>query len=203
MSSNALDHQAEHAGHHDVNDLKSFGFWVYIMTDCILFGTIFSAFLVLSTNYAGGVTGADVFVLKDVLIETFCLLFSSITYGFAMVCMHQNKQKLVQFWLAITFVLGVAFLYFELNEFHHLILEGHDWSKSAFLSAFFTLVSTHGLHVTFGLLWMLVMMFQVGKRGLDSNTRMRLSLLSVFWHFLDIIWIFVFTTVYLMGVVNV
>jgi cytochrome o ubiquinol oxidase subunit 3 len=116
--------------------------------------------------------------------------------------MHQNRQKLVQLWLVITFILGAAFLYFELNEFHHLIVEGHDWSQSAFLSAFFTLVSTHGLHVTFGLLWMLVMMVQVGKRGLDSNTRLRLSLLSIFWHFLDIIWIFVFTTVYLMGVIN-
>lgn len=201
MSTNTLQHEG-HGDHHDASGLKSFGFWVYIMTDCILFGTIFSAFLVLSSNYAGGVTGADIFELKDVLIETFCLLFSSITYGFAMVCMHQNRQKLVQLWLVITFILGAAFLYFELNEFHHLIVEGHDWSQSAFLSAFFTLVSTHGLHVTFGLLWMLVMMVQVGKRGLDSNTRMRLSLLSIFWHFLDIIWIFVFTTVYLMGVIN-
>jgi cytochrome o ubiquinol oxidase subunit 3 len=194
--------QDGHAGHHDASGLKSFGFWVYIMTDCILFGTIFSAFLVLSSNYAGGVTGRDIFELKGVLVETFCLLFSSITYGFAMVGMHQGKKGLVQFWLAITFLLGAAFLYFELNEFHHLVVEGHDWSHSAFLSAFFTLVSTHGLHVTFGLLWMVIMMVQVAKRGLDDNTRLRLSLLSIFWHFLDIIWIFVFTTVYLMGVIN-
>ena len=202
MSSNTLDHQAEHADHHDVSALKSFGFWVYIMTDCILFGSIFSAFLVLGSNYAGGVTGADIFELKDVLVETFCLLFSSITYGFAMVAMHKNRQKLVQFWLAITFLLGAAFLFLELKEFHHLYINGHDWTHSAFLSSFFTLVSTHGLHVTCGLIWMALMMLQVSTRGLTEVTRMRLSLLSVFWHFLDIIWIFVFTTVYLRRVIN-
>lgn len=201
MSTNTMQ-QVEHTEHHDVDGNKAFGFWVYIMTDCVLFGTIFSAFMVLCTNYAGGVTGADIFKLDEVLVETFCLLLSSITYGFAMVGMHKGKKALVQFWLVITFLLGAAFLYFELHEFAGLIAEGHTWADSAFLSAFFALVSTHGLHVTCGLIWMLVMFIQVSKRGLDSNNQMRLSLLSIFWHFLDIIWIFVFTTVYLMGVIN-
>lgn len=202
MSSTTIDqaHDADH--HHDVQETKHFGFWCYIMTDCILFGSIFSAFIVLCTHYAGGVTGKDIFELKGVLVETFCLLFSSITYGFAMVAMHRGQKALVQFWLVITFLLGAAFLYLELHEFAGLIAEGHSWAHSAFLSAFFTLVSTHGIHVTCGLIWMLVMFIQVSTRGLTGETKMRLGLLSIFWHFLDIIWIFVFTTVYLMGVIN-
>ena len=204
----ATDVMANHAAHgdehehHDMTETKVFGFWVYIMSDCILFATLFATFAVLGNNYAGGPTGKDLFELNGVLIETFCLLFSSITYGFAMMAMSSGKKQQVLLWLGVTFLLGASFVGLELNEFYRLYMEGHDWTQSAFLSSFFTLVSTHGLHVTCGLIWMLVMMFQVAKRGLNETNNMRLMCLSLFWHFLDVIWICVFTVVYLMGVVN-
>ena len=204
MATDVLDTHHAHAehGHHDANETKVFGFWIYIMSDCLLFATLFATFAVLGHNYAGGPTGKDLFELKGVLIETFCLLFSSITYGFAMLAMTAGKKQMVQFWLLITFILGASFVGLELKEFHHMILEGHGPQQSAFLSSFFTLVSTHGMHVSFGLLWMAIMMFQVQRSGLTDSNKMRLMCLSLFWHFLDIVWICVFTFVYLMGVLN-
>ena len=176
-----------------------FGFWIYIMTDCILFATLFATFTVLRDNVAGGPTGKDIFELPNVLKETFCLLISSVTYGFAMLALHQNAAKQVLAWLAATFLFGLAFIGIEVSEFHRLVMEGFGPDRSAFLSSFFTLVGTHGLHVTCGLIWMAVMMLQVARRGLSGSAKRRLSCLSLFWHFLDIVWICVFTIVYLMG----
>ena len=160
---------------------------------------LFATYAVLHNNTFGGVSGKDIFAMPYVLIETFILLTSSFTYGLAMLGAHANKKCHVQFWLIITFLLGLSFVVMEVREFHHLIIEGHGPNTSAFLSSFFTLVGTHGLHVTCGLIWMIVLMIQISKHGLMSVTVRKLTCLSLFWHFLDIVWIFVFTIVYLMG----
>jgi cytochrome o ubiquinol oxidase subunit 3 len=178
------------------------GFWLYLMSDCLIFAVLFATYGVLGRNYAAGPSGADLFDLRLVAVNTAMLLFSSITYGFAMLAMDKGKQALMQRWLLITGLFGLAFLAIELYEFAHLIREGATPMRSAFLSSFFTLVGTHGLHVTFGLIWLTVLIVQVSKRGLIEANRRRLLCLSMFWHFLDVIWIGVFTFVYLMGVLK-
>lgn len=192
-------HAVHDHGHHDAGALKVFGFWIYLMSDCILFATLFATYAVLVNSTAGGPSGKDIFELPFVLVETFCLLFSSITYGMAILAMNRGDKSKVNAWLGLTFLFGLAFIGMELYEFHHLIAEGNGPDRSGFLSGFFTLVATHGLHVTSGLIWMAVMMTQVAKRGLTATNQTRLMCLSLFWHFLDVIWICVFTVVYLMG----
>ncbi|OYU87461.1 MAG: cytochrome o ubiquinol oxidase subunit III [Bradyrhizobiaceae bacterium PARB1] len=178
------------------------GFWLYLMSDCLIFAMLFATFGVLGTSYAAGPGPKDLFDLKLVALNTAMLLFSSITYGFAMLEMQKGKVGSTQMWLAITGLFGLAFLSIELYEFHHMIHEGAGWWRSAFLSSFFTLVGTHGLHVTFGIIWLVVLMVQVSKFGLIEANQRRLMCLSMFWHFLDVVWIGVFTFVYLMGVVR-
>ncbi|MCH1921163.1 cytochrome o ubiquinol oxidase subunit III [Shewanella sp. A3A] len=191
----------EHHEHHDTGKNTLFGFWLYLMTDCLLFASVFATYAVLYMNTAGGVSGHDIFELDYVAVETAALLLSSITYGFAMIAAHKQNRSATLGWLSITFVLGAIFIAMEVNEFHHLIANGNGPSRSAFLSSFFALVGMHGLHVTAGLIWMAVMMIEVAKRGLGNRTITRLGCLSMFWHFLDVIWICVFTVVYLLGVV--
>ena len=178
------------------------GFWLYLMSDCLIFAMLFATFGVLGTSYAAGPGPKDLFDLKLVALNTAMLLFSSITYGFAMLEMQKGKVGSTQMWLAITGLFGLAFLSIELYEFHHMIHEGAGWWRSAFLSSFFTLVGTPGLHVTFGIIWLVVLMVQVAKFGLIEANQRRLMCLSMFWHFLDVVWIGVFTFVYLMGVVR-
>ena len=178
------------------------GFWLYLMSDCLIFAMLFATFGVLGTSYAAGPGPKDLFDLKLVALNTAMLLFSSITYGFAMLEMQKGNKSGTQMWLAITGLFGLAFLCIELYEFHHMIHEGAGWWRSAFLSSFFTLVGTHGLHVTFGIIWLVVLMVQVSKFGLIEANQRRLMCLSMFWHFLDVVWIGVFTFVYLMGVVR-
>ncbi|MFK3777093.1 cytochrome o ubiquinol oxidase subunit III [Agrobacterium sp. NPDC089420] len=185
--------------HHPENG-TSLGFWLYLMSDCLIFATLFATYAVVGRNYAAGPSGADLFDLKLVAINTAFLLFSSITYGFAMLEMEKQKVKATLVWLGVTGLFGLAFLAVELYEFHHLIAEGAGPQRSAFLSAFFALVGTHGLHVTFGVIWLVTLMFQVAKHGLIAANKRRLMCLSMFWHFLDVIWIGVFSFVYLMGV---
>ncbi|MGK3130082.1 cytochrome o ubiquinol oxidase subunit III [Pantoea sp. Al-1710] len=192
------DAHAEH-GHHDAGANKVFGFWIYLMSDCIIFATLFATYAVMVNNTAGGPAGKDIFELPFVLVETALLLLSSITYGMAVIAMNNQNKGSVISWLALTFLFGAGFIGMEIYEFHHLILEGFGPDRSGFLSAFFTLVGTHGLHVTSGLIWMAVMMFQISKRGLTATNRTRIMCLSLFWHFLDVVWICVFTVVYLMG----
>lgn len=198
-SNHAVAHD-DHA-HHDTGGNTVFGFWLYLMTDCILFACVFATYAVLVNHTAGGPSGKDIFELPYVLGETALLLVSSCTYGFAMIAAHRGFKGQTLAWLAATFVLGAGFIGMEINEFHHLIAEGFGPDKSAFLSSFFTMVGMHGLHVTAGLVWMIVMMLQVSRRGLTDRNNTRLMCLSLFWHFLDIVWICVFTIVYLMGVV--
>ncbi|WP_434085191.1 cytochrome o ubiquinol oxidase subunit III [Mixta hanseatica] len=190
---------AEH-GHHDAGANKIFGFWIYLMSDCIIFATLFATYAVMVNNTAGGPAGKDIFELPFVLAETALLLLSSITYGMAVIGMNNGSKGAVNRWLALTFLFGLGFIAMEIYEFHHLIAEGFGPDRSGFLSGFFTLVGTHGLHVTSGLIWMLVLMFQLAKNGLTETNRTRVMCLSLFWHFLDVVWICVFTVVYLMGV---
>ena len=186
-----------HEEHHESPVV--FGFWLYLMTDCIIFGTLFAVFAVLRTQFNGGPNGHEVFELSGVGIETAILLFSSITYGFGMIAAHANKISTMRVWLGVTFLLGLGFLFMEIREFSHMIAEGNGPDRSAFLSSFFTLVGTHGLHVTMGFIWLVTLMVQVQKHGLIAANKRRLMCLSMFWHFLDVIWIGVFTFVYLMG----
>ncbi len=188
------------AGKHHPQQGTLLGFWLYLMSDCLIFACLFAVYGVLGRNYAAGPTGADLFDLQLVAINTAMLLFSSITYGFAMLKMQQRSSAGVIGWLAVTGVFGLAFLGLEMYEFAHLIHQGATPQRSAFLSSFFALVGTHGLHVAFGIIWLVVLMVQVNKYGLGPENRRRLMCLSLFWHFLDVVWIGVFTYVYLMGV---
>ena len=178
------------------------GFWIYLMSDCLVFAVLFATYGVLGRRYAAGPSGADLFELPTVALNTSMLLLSSITCGFAMLAMEKGRVAPTQIWLAVTGLFGLAFVGLEVNEFVHLALEGAGPTRSAFLSAFFTLVGTHGLHVTVGIIWMATLIGQVAQRGLIAENRRRLMCLSMFWHFLDVVWIGVFTFVYLMGVLR-
>lgn len=178
------------------------GFWIYLMSDCLMFAVLFAIYGVLGASYAAGPAPKDLFDLELVALNTAMLLFSSITYGFAMLAMVKGNVRPTLAWLAVTGLFGLAFLGIELYEFQHLIHIGATPQRSAFLSSFFVLVGTHGLHVTFGIVWLVTLMAQVWRFGLIEANRRRLMCLSMFWHFLDVIWIGVFTFVYLMGVLR-
>jgi cytochrome o ubiquinol oxidase subunit 3 len=195
MSSSAPSHALED---HSAGN-KLFGFWIYLMSDLIIFAILFATFAVIRDNVAGGPGAKQLFDLPYVFLETMFLLVSSVTYGLAIVAMNAGKRNLVLGALLVTFLLGLGFISMELNEFGHLIAEGFGPDRSGFLSGFFTLVGTHGLHVTCGLIWMAVLLFQVLTKGLTPGVQGRLSRLSLFWHFLDIVWVGVFTFVYLLG----
>lgn len=183
----------------DTSSKTVFGFWVYLMTDCVLFASLFATYAVLRHNSFGGATEHELFKLPFVLAETLILLTSSYTAGMAIAAAHRQNRTLLVSWLACTFLLGVSFLGLELYEFTNLVHEGHSWHASAFLSSFFTLVGTHGLHISVGLLWLSVLIWSIWKKGLTETVHKRLTLFSLFWHFLDIVWIFIFTMVYLLG----
>ncbi|KQW83901.1 cytochrome o ubiquinol oxidase subunit III [Brevundimonas sp. Root1279] len=189
-----------HAETHDSPTLL--GFWIYLMSDALIFATLFATYGVLATAYAGGPTPSDFFNLPLVALNTAFLLISSITYGMAMLAMQDGKKGGTQAWLAITALFGIAFISVELYEFAHMFHEGATPQRSAYLSAFFTLVATHGLHVTFGIIWIGVMLVQVGQRGLGVENQRRLTCLGMFWHLLDVVWIGVFTFVYLLGALS-
>jgi cytochrome o ubiquinol oxidase subunit 3 len=191
--------QAEEDERAEAGSTTVLGFWIYLMSDCILFAALFATYAVIGREFAGGPTGRDLFNLPYVLTETLCLLASSFTYGMVMLALNARNRSDVLACLLITIMLGLAFVGLEANEFVRMIGEGSGPDRSAFLSSFFTLVGTHGLHVTVGLVWMAVMMVQVARRGLNATNSTRLRCLSLFWHFLDIVWVGVFTIVYLVG----
>jgi cytochrome o ubiquinol oxidase subunit III len=198
--SHLVKHESLPDTHHDPFAMTTFGFWVYLMTDCILFGSLFATYAVLHKNTFGGPSGHDIFRLPYVLIETVVLLVSSYVSGFIMLAAYKNQKNRVLLWLAVVFVLGAIFVGMELKEFHHLVKEGYSWKRSGFLTSFFTLVGTNGTHISFGLLWIVVMFGQIYFRGIKAVNLKRLMCFTMFWHFLDIVWIFIFTLVYLMGV---
>lgn len=187
--------------HQDTFSKTILGFWMYLMTDCILFATLFATYAVLHNGTFGGPSSKDLYSLPLSFLETMILLCSSVTCGFAMLSALKDQTLNVLRWCSITFLLGALFLGLELREFTHLVQEGNSWTRSAFLSAFFTLVGTHGLHITIGLFWLAVLMVQIFRNGINICTFRRLAVFSLFWHFLDVIWIFIFSFVYLMGVV--
>lgn len=178
----------------------TFGFWTYLMTDCVLFATLFAVYAVLHNNTFGGPAGKDIFELPFVLAETLILLTSSFTCGLATLAARAQQKTLTLLWLSVTCGLGAVFLGMELSEFAKLYTEGYSWQRSGFLSAFFTLVGTHGLHILSGLIWGSVLAVQVWRIGFSEGVSRRLTLFGMFWHFLDVVWIFIFTMVYLMGV---
>jgi cytochrome o ubiquinol oxidase subunit 3 len=203
MAAYATTADSAHGGeveHSDTVGNHVFGFWIYLMSDLVLFGALFATHAVLARGYAGGPTGKELFDLAYTFGETMCLLFSSAACGMVMLAVHDDRRKGVLTWLPVTFLLGLGFIGMEIHEFYGMIAAGHGPDRSAFLSAFFTLVGTHGTHVTFGLVWMAVIMVQIVTKGLTTPVRSRLLRWSMFWHFLDVVWIGIFTFVYLMGV---
>lgn len=180
--------------------MVSFGFWLFLLSDIVIFASLFATYAVLSKATAGGPSGHDLFDLKNVFIETCCLLASSFTCGLMLLAAEHRRLQQFYLWAIVTWVLGAAFIGLEVTEFSQLVAAGHGPTHSAFLSAFFTLVGTHGCHVTSGLLWLLVMMAQVATLGLRTMVVRRLFCFSLFWHALDLVWIGVFTIVYLGSV---
>ncbi len=182
------------------DDSKSvLGFWIYLMTDCVLFASLFAVYAVMRNSTYGGPAGRDLFSLPFVLTETMLLLTSSFTCGLTILAARANHKQALLAALGVTFLLGLSFVTLEVSEFRHLVIDGNSWRRSGFLSSYFTLVATHGLHITVGLLWMLVNGIRIVQHGLGRISQRRLTLFSLFWHFLDIIWIIIFTMVYLVG----
>jgi len=194
--------QVKTTHYHSPDGKEVFGFWIYLMSDCLLFATLFATYIVLHHNTYGGPGIKEMASLPYVFAETLFLLASSFTYGIATLSLYKNNKRALIIWLMITILFGASFVGMEINEFVHLFLEGHGWQSSAFLSAFFTLVGTHGLHVTIGLIWMTAITIKLLLPGkMTASTSRKLTYLGLFWCFLDIVWIFVFTIVYLMGAV--
>ncbi|HET7320669.1 MAG TPA: cytochrome o ubiquinol oxidase subunit III [Candidatus Saccharimonadales bacterium] len=202
MSDIAAAERAVLQEEHRAADSKTlFGFWAYIMTDCLLFASLFATYAVLHGNTVGGPSGRDIFSLPYILVETLALLTSSFTCGLAMLAANRHAKRQALGWLAVTFVFGLIFLLMELTEFGRLAHDGNSWQRSGFLSSYFTLVGTHGLHITVGLLWMAALVAKVWSSGFSRANLRRLTMFSLFWHFLDIVWIFIFTVVYMLGAV--
>jgi cytochrome o ubiquinol oxidase subunit 3 len=177
--------------------VAGFGFWLFLLSDIILFAALFATYSVLSGSTAGGPTGAELFDKRHVFMETMCLLASSVTSGFGSIAVQRADSRAMYFWMGITFLLGLCFLTLEGREFAGMVAAGAGPSNSAFLSAFFTLVGTHGLHVSLGLVWLLIMLLQVRTLGFQPMVARRFFSFGLFWHALDIVWIGVFTIVYL------
>ena len=191
---------ASEAGPAPKRIVVAYGFWIFLLSDIVMFAALFASYAVLVHSTAGGPTGAQLFNQVTVAIETACLLVSSYTCGLMSLAINSRRYLRTYLWALITFALGAAFLTLEIREFASMIAIGATPQRSAFLSAFFTLVGCHGLHVTLGLIWMAVMMVQVGVMGFDATVQRRLLCFSLFWHALDIVWVGLFTVVYLMGV---
>lgn len=184
-----------------IEDSKTtLGFWIYLMTDCVIFASLFATYAVLRTSTFGGPNAEQLFSLPFVLLETLILLTSSFLCGLAVLYARQKNLKNTYIFLIATILLGITFVSLELSEFSQLVHEGNSWQHSAFLSSFFTLVGTHGFHISVGLLWAIFLLLRIFLSGLENITIKRLFLFSLFWHFLDIVWIFIFTFVYLVGV---
>lgn len=195
----ATAHHKEMTHEQEADDRVMFGFWVYLMTDLLMFAVIFAVYAVLRNSTAGGPSGRELFSPGLALTETLILLTSSFTAGIGMIAARKNLKTQTLAWFGITLLLGLAFLGIELFEFYEFIHEGHTIHVSAFLSSFFVLVGTHGLHITSGILWLGITLIFVARRGLNRHMVRKLALISLFWHFLDIVWIFIFTVVYLMA----
>lgn len=183
------------------NRMNILGFWIFLGAEIVLFATLFGVYGVLGERYAGGPTQQDIFIVKDVMIQTFLLLTSSFTMGISIYEMRRRNVKGMLMWLAFTLLLGGGFLFMEVREFMHYVHEGATMQTSAFLSSFFVLLGTHGLHVTIGIGWAILLIIQILQRGLTPVTARKTFIFGLYWHFLDVVWIFIFTFVYLKGLV--
>lgn len=201
--STASERKLHEAALSERQDVAQFGFWIYLLSDVMIFGSLFATFIVLRHNTAGGPDAKELFEPSYVLVQTLLLLASSLTCAVALLAAKHGRAKTVQVYLTATFALGALFLTMELLEFMKIITEGYSWQTSAFLSSFTALVGTHGLHIFFGLIWLAVLLARMGKKPMDAHFMRRLGLFGLFWHFLDIIWIFVFVIVYMFGVAGV
>ncbi|OHV13930.1 cytochrome c oxidase subunit 3 [Kushneria phosphatilytica] len=191
---------APHAEAHSANEEFVFGFWVFMMSDLIIFGLLFATYVTMLGGQAGGPGPSDLFEMKSAFIETMLLLVSSFTFGMASLSLkYREDKKWLIIWLLITLVLGLAFIGHELLDFNKMFDKGGVPSRSGFLSAFFALVPLHGLHVTSACIWLLALLGQIAVYGLDTNVKVGLTRLAILWHFLDIVWIGIFSLVYLGG----
>ncbi len=187
-------------GAHEAAEEVIFGFWVFLMSDVVLFGLLFATYATMTGATAGGPGPRDLFDLKSAALETAVLLASSFTFGMAALAMKYTRSRVhLLFWLALTLALGLVFLGLEARDFLKMLAEGAGPSRSGFLSAFFALVSTHGLHVLAGSVWMIVMIVQVLVFGIERDVKLRIMRLGLFWHLLDVVWIGIFSVVYLQG----
>jgi cytochrome o ubiquinol oxidase subunit III len=191
---------ASEAGPASKRIVVAYGFWLFLLSDIVMFSALFAAYAVLVRATAGGPTGAALFNQGSVAIETVCLLASSYTCGMMSLAVNSYRRGATYFFAVVTFVLGATFLTLEIREFGNMIAHGAAPERSAFLSAFFTLVGCHGLHVSAGLIWLVVMMAQLAVKGFRATVERRLLCFALFWHALDIIWVWLFTVVYLMGI---
>lgn len=201
MKNTGIAHENYPDTHHDAYSRTTFGFWVYLMSDFILFGALFAAYVVLSNSTFGGPSAKDLFHLPFTLVQTLLLIFGSFTAGLAGASAHRQQKNRTLLFFGLTFLLGSAFMGMELNEFSRFSSAGNGWDQSAFLSAYFTLIATHGLHVLFGLLWIIVLLIPVClEKEISQASVRRLTCLRMFWQFVNVIWVFIFSFVYLMGV---
>lgn len=195
---------AAHHGSHDHGGAqeknKILGFWIFLVTDCLLFASIFATYMVIHTHTDGGPTAKELFSIPGFVMETLILLTSSFTSGLGTLAMQKGNKKALFGWMIVTALLGAAFVGLEVNEFAKMVAEGATVSRSAFLTGFFTLVGTHGCHVTLGILWLIGLLLQIWKRGINEISARKVFIFGLYWHFLDVIWIFLFSVVYLMGV---
>lgn len=197
MSKQALAAASRQAHQAETTNRATLGFWIYLMTDCMLFAALLATYAVMQTGTAGGPKASELFDLPFALVETLLLLTSSFVCGLAVLALRAGRKQLVLQLLAVVFILGATFVGMEIHEFRVLAAEGANWQRSGFLSAYFTLVGTHGIHIMVGLIWLLALVVQLIRGGLTASVTKRLALFSIFWHFLDVIWIFIFTVVYL------
>ena len=187
--------------HHDPYSRTVFGFWVYLMSDLILFGALFATYMVLCTSTFGGPSAKELFSPNYAFVQTLVLLLSSLTVGLAGASAHRRHKGATITYFLLTFILGIVFIAMMLNEFSNLTQAGHGWNQSAFLSAYFTVIGTHGVHILFGLLWIPILLIPVWREGISHVSVRRLTCLRMFWQFLNIVWVFIYSFVYLMGVV--
>lgn len=199
--SNAIVHEKYPDSHHDAYSKTVFGFWLYIISDFMLFATLFATYAVLRNSTFGGPASRDLFHLPITLFQTLVLLCSSFTIGLTGASAHRRNKSYTIAFAGITLLLGVIFIWMECIELSRLMVAGNSWQKSAFLSAFFTLIGTHGIHLLFGMLWIIVLIVPVVLSGVTPVSIKRITCLRMFWQFLNVIWIFIFTIVYLMGVI--
>jgi len=195
----AIEHETYPDPHHDLYSRTTFGFWLYLLTDFILFGTLFGTYAVLKDSTFGGPSAQTLFNLPSVLIRTLILLISSLVVGLAGAAAHRRNKNLTLVLFSLTFVLGMIFMVMQMGEFNQLLDLGHHWQRSAFLSAYFTLTGTYALHMVFALLWVVVLIIPVYIQGVNGVSIRRLTCLKMFWQFLNIVWVFIFSFIYLLG----